>query len=65
MNKMNTLAFVNSLLIKLFPTLIRQKFPSSKICTIQYVLYIIQVKGFSWPYLISKDLVAYNIAASD
>ena len=24
------------------------------------LLYIIQVKGFSWPYLISKILVAYN-----
>ena len=31
-NKMNTLAFVNFLLVKLFPTLIRQKFPPSKIC---------------------------------
>ena len=32
------------------------------------LLYIIQVKGFSWPYLISKILVAYNYsynAASD
>ena len=30
--------------------------------------YTIQVKGFSWPYLISKILVAYNYsynAASD
>ena len=24
------------------------------------LLYIIQVKGFTWPYLISKILVAYN-----
>ena len=24
------------------------------------LMYIIQVKGFSWPYLISKILVAYN-----
>ena len=24
------------------------------------LLYIIQVKGFSWPYLISEILVAYN-----
>ena len=24
------------------------------------LLYIIQVKGFSWPYLISKILVVYN-----
>ena len=24
------------------------------------LLYIIQVKGFSWPYLISKILVTYN-----
>ena len=32
------------------------------------LLYIIQVKGFSWPYLISEILVAYNYsynAASD
>ena len=32
------------------------------------LLYIIQVKGFSWPYLISKVLVAYKHsynAASD
>ena len=32
------------------------------------LLYIIQVKGSSWPYLISKVLVAYNHsynAASD
>ena len=32
------------------------------------LLYIIQVKGFSWPYLISKILVTYNYsynAASD
>ena len=30
------------------------KMPSCKL------LYIIQVKGVSWPYLISKILVAYN-----
>ena len=38
------------------------KMPSCKL------LYIIQVKGFSWPYLISKTMVAYNYsynAASD
>ena len=38
------------------------KMPSCKL------LYIIQVKGSSWPYLISKVLVAYNHrynAASD
>ena len=38
------------------------KMPSCKL------LYIIQVKGFSWPYLISKILVTYNYsynAASD
>ena len=32
------------------------------------LLYIIQVQGFSWPYLISKILVTYNYsynAASD
>ena len=32
------------------------------------LLYIVQVKGFSWPYLISKILVTYNYsynAASD
>ena len=30
------------------------------------LLYVIQVKGFSWPYLISKILVAYSYnAASD
>ena len=32
------------------------KMPSCKL------LYIIQVKGFSWPYLISKILVAVTIA---
>ena len=26
-------------------------------------VYIIQVKGFSWPYLISKILVTYNAIA--
>ena len=34
---MNTLAFANFILIKLFPTLIRQNFPPSKICAVQYV----------------------------
>ena len=36
MNKMNTLAFVNFLLVELFLTLIRQNFPPSKICAIRY-----------------------------
>ena len=36
MNKMNTLAFINFLLVKLFPTLIRQNFPPSKFCAVQY-----------------------------
>ena len=40
-DKMNTLAFVNFLLIKLFPTLIRQNFPPSKICAIRYIIIII------------------------
>ena len=40
MNKMNTLAFVNFLLVKLFPTLIRQNFPPSKICAIRYALQL-------------------------
>ena len=31
---MNTLTLVNFLLVKLFPTLIRQNFPLSKICAI-------------------------------
>ena len=34
-DKMNTLAFVNVLLVKIFPILIRQYFPS-KCCTIRY-----------------------------
>ena len=34
-DKMNTLAFVNFLLIKLFPTLIRQNFAPSKICAVR------------------------------
>ena len=34
---MNTLAFVNFLLVKLFPTLIRQYFPPSKFCAVRYV----------------------------
>ena len=37
---MNTLAFVNFLLIKIFPTLIRQNFPPSKFCAIRYDMYI-------------------------
>ena len=48
MNKMNTLAFVNFLLIKLFPTLIRQNFPLSKICAIRYI-------SFSMVILNSRD----------
>ena len=40
MNKMNTLAFVNFLLVKLFPTLIRQNFPPSKICAIRYSIVV-------------------------
>ena len=32
MNKMNTLAFVNFLLVKFFPTLIRQNFPVKNLC---------------------------------
>ena len=35
---MNTLAFVNFLLVKIFPTLIRQYFPPSKFCTIRYTI---------------------------
>ena len=35
-DKMNTLGFVNFLLVKLFPILIRQNFPLSKICAIWY-----------------------------
>ena len=34
-DKMNTLAFVNVLLIKISLTLIRQYFPQSKFCAIQ------------------------------
>ena len=34
---MNTLAFVNFLLIKIFPTLIHQYFPPLKFCAIRYV----------------------------
>ena len=33
-DKMNTLAFVNFLLVKFFPTLIRRYFPPSKFCAI-------------------------------
>ena len=33
---MNTLAFVNILLVKIFPTLIRQNFPPSKFYAIRY-----------------------------
>ena len=40
MNKMNTLAFVNFLLVKLFPTLIRQNFPPSKIYAIRYIITV-------------------------
>ena len=31
-------------------------------CDMPCKLYIIQVKGFSWPYLILKILVVYNHA---
>ena len=34
---MTTLAFVNFLLVKIFPTLIRQNFLPSKFCTIRYI----------------------------
>ena len=34
---MNTLAFVIFLLVKIFPTLIRQNFPPLKFCAIQYL----------------------------
>ena len=37
-DKMNTLVFINFLLVKLFPTLIRQNFLLSKICAIQYLI---------------------------
>ena len=37
-DKMNTLAFVNFLLVKFFPTLIRQYFPPSKFCAIRYIV---------------------------
>ena len=33
---MNTLEFVNFLIVKIFPTLIRQNFPPSKFCAIWY-----------------------------
>ena len=33
---MNTLAFINFLLVKIFPILIHQNFPQSKFCFIQY-----------------------------
>ena len=39
-DKMNTLAFVNFLLVKIFPTLICQYFPLSKFCTIRYIAKI-------------------------
>ena len=29
-------------------------------CPVNYCMYIIQVKGSSWPYLISENLVTYN-----
>ena len=46
---MNTLAFVNFLLVKLFPTLIRQNFPLSKICAVQYLsLHIKNPKAAHW-----------------
>ena len=51
-NKMNTLAFVNFLLIKIFPTLIHQNFPS-KFCAIQYIHTYIESK-------ISKVLFSYT-----
>ena len=51
MNKMNTLAFVKFLLVKLFPTLIHQNFPPSKICAVRYVcvcayVYIVYVHSY-------------------
>ena len=47
MNKMNTLAFVNFLLVKFFPTLICQNFPPSKICAIRYQLKNINYRNIS------------------
>ena len=38
-DKMKTLAFINILLVKIFPTLIRQYFPLSKFCAIWYVAF--------------------------
>ena len=39
-DKMNTLVFVNVLLLKIFPTLIRQYFPPLKFCAIWYWYYV-------------------------
>ena len=54
MNKMNTLAFVNFLLVKLFPTLIRQNFPLSKICAVQYS-HIITYYYYSFNYYCASE----------
>ena len=48
---MNTLAFVNFLLVKIFPTLIRQYFPPSKFYAIRYLCA--QLIGF--PHSIISD----------
>ena len=53
MNKMNTLVFINFLLVKLFPILIHQNFPPSKICTIRYTtIHLIPLLRSSFAVLI-------------
>ena len=63
MNKMNTLTFVNFLLVKLYSTLIRQNFPPSKICAVRYPLNYLNcdIKFKHWLIIdIAKVQVANN-----
>ena len=74
MDSMNALAFVNFLLIKIFPTLIRQIFPPSKFCTIWYIIntfavtkwYLlqwVQLQAFATPNKPSLKMWRLNILA--
>ena len=59
-NLMNTLVFVNFLVVKIFPTLIRQYFPQSKFCAIRSVHNIFVVNDRPnlmtvWSSLVHKE----------
>ena len=59
-DKMNTLAFVKLLLVKFFPTLIRQKIPPSKFCAIRYMCIYYRKHVATWFYSYAF-LIIYNV----